>query len=229
MLSVVIPWRPQPSRLHALDALTRWYRTEFGDVDLRLVDSHDELFNLAQCRNLGVEAFDPDSVVIINDADTIPEREPLLEAVDAASRSGLVHLPYDAYHWLGAAGTAEFAAGAALADSDFELVQGACSGVYVTTGATWASHGGQDERFRGWGFEDAAWHIAHTTLLGSPPQRHSGRVFALHHEAEPREGAQYDANAALMESYREAASSPPSMRELVWATIAANARALPAS
>jgi len=94
-------------------------------------------------------------------------------------------------------------------------VIGACSGVYVTTPRTWARHGGQDERFRGWGFEDAAWYLAHGALLGQPPVRHEGRVYALHHAAEVRAGAHYDANAALMERYRAAEGDPVAMAQLV--------------
>jgi hypothetical protein len=127
-----------------------------------------------------------------------------------------VHLPYTAYQWLGREGTAAFFDGTALPSVEATLVRGACSGVYVTTPRTWASHGGQDERFRGWGFEDSAWFAAHTTLLGSQPQRHEGNVYALHHETQLREGEQYDKNAALRERYREAESSPEAMRELVF-------------
>lgn len=227
MLTVLIPWRPQPTRLAAFDAVADWYRENLGDVDIRPVDSDDVPFNLARCRNLGIASVaDPNEVVVINDADTIPEREPLLAAMSAAATSGLVHLPYTEYRWLGRRGTADFEAGRMLDDCDFELVTGACSGVYVTTPATWFDHGGQDERFRGWGFEDAAWYLAHETLLGEAPRRTEGRVYALHHEAQVREGAQYDANAALMDAYREASSDVATMRSLASAS---NARVLPAT
>jgi hypothetical protein len=217
MPTVIIPWRPQPSRIAAFDIVLDWYRTNLPGSDIRLVDSVDPVFNLAQCRNSGVASVDDaDEVVIIGDADTLPELPPLRAAIEAAASDGLVHLPYTEYRWLGAAGTAQLTDGAALADCDFELVRGACSGVYVTTPATWRRHGGQDERFRGWGFEDAAWYLAHETLLGEPPRRHEGRVYALHHKAEVREGEHYDANAALMQGYRDAAVSPTSMREFVF-------------
>jgi hypothetical protein len=227
MTVIIVPWRPQQSRIAAFEATTRWYRENLAGADVRPVDCSDDVFNLSQARNLGVSSVeDPDEVVVIADADTIPQRESLLAAIGGAATSGLVHLPYTEYRWLGASGTAQFSAGAALDDCDFELVRGACSGVYVTTRRTWESHGGQDERFRGWGFEDAAWYTAHATLLGEPPRRHDGRVFALHHAAEPREGEQYDANAALMLRYREASGSVGAMASLV-AESAANARLLP--
>ncbi|MES2093815.1 MAG: hypothetical protein V4531_08405 [Actinomycetota bacterium] len=231
MLTVLIPWRPQPSRLAAIDAVAGWYLQNLGDVDIRTIDSDEEVFNLARCRNLGVDSIeDAGEVVVINDADTVPELEPLLEAIAGAATSGLVHLPYTRYHWLGAPGTAQFTAGAALAKCDFELVEGACSGVYVTTPRSWWSHGGQDERFRGWGFEDAAWYVAHETLLDEVPRRHAGTVYALHHAQQAREGDQYDANAALMKLYHEARSSRDAMRQLVGADATAEkARRLPDS
>jgi hypothetical protein len=217
MLTVIIPWRPQPSRLAAFDAVTEWYHDQFDDVRILTVDSPDPVFNLAQCRNRGIAMIeDPNDVVIINDADTLPERDALLVAMSAAHRDGYVHLPYTAYRWLGRHGSAAYAEGTALADCDFELVRGACSGVYVTTPATWMAHGGQDERFRGWGFEDAAWYLAHETLLGAPPQRTPGAVYALHHETQLRSGPQYDLNAALMQRYEDAAGSPEAMRQLVF-------------
>lgn len=212
---MLIPWRPQPSRTTAFDTVVQWYRTAIPDADIRTIDCRGETFNLSECRNLGVRSVtDPSEVVVINDADTLPEAGALRRAIAAAATSGLVHLPYTAYHWLGASGSAQLARGVAAAECDFELVQGACSGVYVTTPETWWAHGGQDEGFRGWGFEDAAWYLAHRTLLGAAPTRHEGAVYALHHVAEVRAGVQYDANAARMDRYRAAADDPDAMRAL---------------
>lgn len=230
MLTVLLPWRPQPSRLAAFAVVEGWYRTHLPEAEVRTVDSDDEVFNLARCRNLGVASVaDPHSVVVIGDADTIPQDAALREAIAAARDTRAVQLPYDDYRWLGAAGTAELADGTAEEECTHVVVRGACSGVYVTTPETWWAHGGQDEEFRGWGFEDAAWYLAHETLLGRPPQRHRGSVFALHHVAESREGPQYDANAALMERYREASRSAEAMRQLVTRAVAAPVIAAKAS
>ncbi|NRD27790.1 hypothetical protein [Frigoribacterium sp. VKM Ac-2836] len=216
MVTVVLPWRPQPSRIAAFEVVRDWYAEALPEAEIRTIDSPDPVFNLAQCRNLGVAALADDEVAVIGDADTLPQREPLLAAIEAARTSGRVHLPYTEYRWLGSAGTAQAAAGTPLERCEFELVRGACSGVYVTRASSWQAHGGQDERFRGWGFEDAAWYLAHTTLLGEPPRRHEGMVFALHHQAEVREGPQYDANAALMQRYRDASVGADAMRAVVF-------------
>ncbi|GAA4264433.1 hypothetical protein [Frondihabitans peucedani] len=229
MVTVVLPWRPQPSRVEAFEAVSSWYRENLPEARVVTVDSDDEVFNLARCRNLGVAGVEAagDDVVVIGDADTLPQPAPLREALEACLTSGRVHLPYTEYHWLGRSGTAAFRDGTPLEECDFELVRGACSGVYVTTPATWWSHGGQDERFRGWGFEDAAWYVAHETLLGEVPRRHEGAVFALHHETQLREGPQYDANSRLMDDYRRASTDRVSMDDFVFGTSASNARIRP--
>lgn len=217
MVTVLVPWRPQPSRIEAFEALKGWYARHLPDAEIRTFDSDDELFNLSACRNIAIASVaDENEVVIINDADTVPELAPLLSAIADAATSNLVHLPYDRYHWLGREGTAQFLAGTEPADCAYELVIGARSGVYVTTPTTWWSHGGQDERFRGWGFEDAAWYVAHETLLGEAPRRHPGAVYALHHETQLREGPQYDRNAALMDRYTESSASREAMAQLVF-------------
>ncbi|MFS2241482.1 hypothetical protein [Microbacterium sp. OR16] len=215
---IVIPWRPAPSRIDAFERVVAWYRETLPQIPLQTVDTGDTPFVLAACRNAAMRNAAADEVVVVGDADTIPEREPLIAAIRAAADSPFVHLPYDEYRWLGRTGSADHAAGVPLADCTVEqYVDGACSGVYVATPRAWDSHGGQDEGFRGWGFEDAAWFLAHSTILGAPPVRHPGRVYALHHVGEVRAGAAYDANAARMESYRAAAGDPAAMAALVGA------------
>ncbi|WP_336645606.1 hypothetical protein [Microbacterium sp. USHLN186] len=215
---IVIPWRSAPSRIDAFERVIAWYGENLPQVPLETVDTGDVPFVLAACRNTAMRNAAMHEVVVIGDADTIPERAPLIAAIRAAAESPFVHLPYDEYRWLGRTGSADHAVGVRLEDCAVEqYVDGACSGVYVATPRTWASHGGQDEGFRGWGFEDAAWFLAHSTILGQPPVRHPGRVYALHHVGEVREGAGYDANAARMERYRAAAGDPTAMARMVGA------------
>lgn len=215
-LDVVIPWRPAPSRMEPFQRVWDWYTENLPEAHLRTIDTDDDVFVLAACRNEAVRTAPEGAVVVMSDADTLPEIESLRRAIEAARTSGLVHLPYTEYRWLGGTGSAQYASGVPLESCAYEqLVRGACSGVYVTTPSAWWAHGGQDEGFRGWGFEDAAWYLAHETLLGEPPRRHDGRVFALHHAPETRAGAGYDANAARMERYRAAAGDPVAMAGLL--------------
>lgn len=214
---VAVPWRPQPHRVYAHEITVARYRELLPDADVVDVDTDHEPFCLAACRNRGVELAEQADydVAILADADTLPEREPLQAAIDGAQTSGRVHLPYTEYRSLQSFGTAQFQAGRPIERCNHLPVAAACSGVFVTTPATWWSIGGQDERFRGWGMEDVAFLVAHRTLLGSDPVRHDGRVYALHHESATKHGPQYDANVALYQRYLTAAETGDP--DAVWA------------
>lgn len=215
-LAIVIPWREQASRRYAKHLVLSWYEENFPGAALYLPDTDHDPFNLAACRNAGVRRASGHDVVVVNDADTIPEKAALQSAIEAAYWTRVVHLPYTEYRSLRLDGTSEYLRGTELIDCDHIVVPGACSGVFVTTPETWWTHGGQDEKFRGWGFEDAAWYMAHKTLLGSEPARHSGRVYALHHESAVKEGPQYEANAARCYRYQQAEGDIDKMHDLVF-------------
>lgn len=206
---VAIPWRPQPSRMDAHEATVARYRELLPGAEIVDVDTNHEPFCLAACRNEGVRLAEESGadVVVLGDADTLPEREPLLAAIEGAAASGLVHLPYTSYRSLRSRGTREYRLGKPLRRCDHFTVPGACSGVYVAAPATWRACGGQDERFRGWGMEDVAWLVAHRALLGGEPVRHEGFVYSLTHESARKDGPQYDANVALLGRYIEAAET----------------------
>ncbi|MEV7013290.1 hypothetical protein [Streptosporangium sp. NPDC051022] len=214
---VVIPWRPTTDRQYAYDLTVAHYRDLLPDTAVLAVDTNHQPFCLAGCRNRGVRLAEEAGadVVVLGDADTLPERDPLLEAIRGAATSGLVHLPYTAYRSLRRDGTAQYRGGVPLQDCNYVEVPGACSGVYVTTPATWWSHGGQDELFLGWGGEDAAWSAAHLTLLGAEPARYEGRVYALHHASAVKEGEQYTANFARIYRYHQAQGDPEATWKLL--------------
>jgi hypothetical protein len=214
--AVVIPWREQPSRIWARNQVANWYQENLPEATIHYTDTADEYFNLAGARNLGVRNNADADVVILNDADTIPEIEPLRSAIEAAATDSAVHLPYTQYRSLRYEGTMQYANGYPLRKCNHLLVDGACSGVYVTSPETWFLHGGQDEKFRGWGFEDAAWIIAHTTLLDTEPTRHRGNVYTFHHDSAVKEGEQYEANAARCYRYQIAAGDVEKIKELVF-------------
>ena len=202
-IAVVIPWRAKPDRQYAMAIVKSWYKQVMPNAKIILADDNKRLFCLSGCRNIGVkiaENLDAD-VVVINDADTLPQIEPLFNAISAAHNDSLVHLPYTEYRSLRKQGTIEFTNGKVLEECDAFIIDGACSGVYVTSPKTWWSHYGQDERFQGWGFEDAAWATAHKVILGSDPVRHNGQVFSMHHKSQKKSGPTYQANAQLCAKY----------------------------
>lgn len=216
-VAVVIPWREQESRVWAYNVVTQLYRAYLPHAKIISTDTDDDLFNLAACRNKGVLLAQEAGadVVVIADADTIPEKDALEAAIAMAIAEPGVVTPYTQYRSLMERGTNEFKTGTRLQDCSHLRIAGACSGVYVTTPATWWSHGGQDERFRGWGAEDSSWESAHKVLLGKP-RTVQGRVYSLHHESQVKEGEQFNYNFALCYAYLGAEKAgPATMRELI--------------
>ena len=216
---VAIPWRPQPDRIYAHDLTVQRYRELLPDADIVDVDTDHDPFSLAACRNKGVRLAEGDGhdVVVLGDADTLAEQEPLLAAIDSARSSGKVHLPYTFYRSLGFYGTNQLLNGFPIETCDNVTIPTATSGVYVATPAIWWACGGQDERMLGWGMEDVAWLVAHRALLGGEPVRHDGSVYALHHESAAKQGDQYERNVALYHRYIEAGDSgnPDAVRAVV--------------
>lgn len=213
---VAIPWRPQPHREYAHEITVQRYRDLLSDADIIDVDTDHDPFCLAACRNRGVRIAENSGydVVVIADADTLPEARPLRTAIEQSAYSRFVHLPYTEYRSLRQDGTEQMLAGVPLEDCNHFRVDGACSGVYVTSSATWWSCGGQDERFRSWSPEDAAWLYAHRTLLGDPV-RHEGRVYSLHHESPVKTGRDFEDGYALIYRYQQAEGDPAAIRALI--------------
>lgn len=203
---VGIPWRSQPHRVYAHDLTVARYRDLLPDAHIVDVDTDHAPFCLAACRNKAVRLAEAGGfdVVVLADADTLPEREPLHAAITAAAGDNRVHLPYTEYRSLRRDGTDQALDGIPLDRCAHLTVPYATSGVYVTTPTTWWACGGQDERFQGWAPEDMAWLIAHRLLLGCEPARHEGRVYALHHESPPKTGPTYDAAVELYQRYVQA-------------------------
>ena len=206
---VGIPWRAQPHRVYAHDLTVQRYRDLLPDAYIMDVDTKHDTFCLAGCRNRAVwlaETCGYD-VVVLADADTLPERDPLVAAIEAAAGDSRVHLPYTEYRSLRRDGTDQALDGIPLDRCAHLVVPFATSGVYVTTPATWWACGGQDEHMLGWGMEDVAWLVSHRVLLGAEPARHEGRVYALHHESAVKHGDQYDRNVARYHRYLAAAEA----------------------
>lgn len=217
-VAVVIPWRPGTPERNAHHATVRAHLHDLLPDAIHLdVDSGHEPFSRAGSRNAGVrlvEAAGAD-VVVICDADTLAEAEPLHAAIAAAS-DGVMHLPYTRYRGLSAAGTARHLAGKPAdqcpADLEHEWATG---GIIVIQPAAWWAMGGMDERFTGWGFEDAAARICADALLG-PSVRHTGTITHLWHPPETNLGSpQHVANGQLCQRYVDATGDPEALQAII--------------
>lgn len=213
MPSVMIPWREEESRVPLLHAVMNWYKENLG-ADPYLIDTDQQPFNRAAARNECVRKA-PDEIIILNDADTIPEYEPLMAAIENVQMSGLAQLPYTKCKLLNESGTHDYLNGAKIWKCAGPYMTGSVGGTMVTTKDIWSQHGGQDERFIGWGYEDAAWYMAHMTLIGSPI-RHEGMIYSLRHTPTKREPDTHKIGGELIYRYENAKGDYEAMKRLVF-------------
>jgi len=182
-IGLVIPWRPTPTRLKPFFAVRKWYQTNLPDIEIFYSDRPGDKWNAAACRNDGVKRAQEAhcDVIIINDADTLPEIEPLLEAIEQCKNDGLIHSPYNRCKYIDMEMSELYDSGANIKLIKYTQYNIATGGVWVCTPETWWSIGGMDEKFQQWGPEDAAFDIAHRIIKGVPLVQHQGYIYCLGH------------------------------------------------
>lgn len=218
-VAVVVPWRDtHPDRARAHTVVREHLRTMLPDAVHMDVDDGAERFNRAASRNHGVRlaAEAGADVVVVCDADTIPERGALVHAVADAFASGLLVMPYERFLGLSERGTGEYLGGRPPGDCEVELdYRYSVGGIFVIRPDAWWSAGGMDERFTAWGAEDMAYRRAADTLLGRTVT-HPGTIVHLWHPPSPRTGTpENDAVWALADRYAAAEGDPVAMRALI--------------
>ncbi|MEV6102613.1 galactosyltransferase-related protein [Nocardia sp. NPDC051981] len=215
-VTVAVPFRAGAldREIHA-DYVTARLRELIPEARHLRVDV-DGQFSRAAVRNEAVRQAGG-GVVVLCDADTLPEAGPLRDAIAGAAGDGLLHLPYTTYRALSAEGTlAVYARGldphhAPAAETSRRPI----GGVWVITADAYWAAGGMDESFVGWGFEDDAFWTAATTLLGAPVRHHGVITHLRHDPAVNTRSAEYRRNRGRYQTYLRARSSPTAMRALV--------------
>src|SRR5690606_25078590 len=139
-------------------------------------------FSRAGSRNKGVREAAND-IVVVCDADSIPQERPILEAIESAYDNRL-HLPYTHFLSLSREHSAKVLKNGArpLAGKPQFVSTNSVGGVLVMTKEAYFAVGGQDEGFEGWGGEDVAFAFACDVLLG-PYVRHTGLLSVLWHKS----------------------------------------------
>lgn len=216
--AAVIPWRPgSPERNAHHEYVRAHLRFLLPHAEHLDVDSGHTPFSRAGSRNEGMRqaAAAGADIVVLCDADTLPEAEPLHTAIEEAA-DGVLHLPYSWYRGLSRDGTAAYLTGTPAADCAVDLAhEWATGGVLVIQPHAWWAIGGMDERMIGWGFEDAAARICADTLLGQTV-RHQGTITHLWHPQESGLGSpRHVANGQLCQRYVDATGKPGELRQLI--------------
>jgi glycosyltransferase involved in cell wall biosynthesis len=204
-IGVVIPWRETPTRLPAFEVTRDWYKNNLPEATIYYADRESPVWLMSATRNDGVKKAEADGcdVIVMSDADTFPQIGPLREAILAAYEDELLHLPYTDYRMLGTLGTNSFFAGTPIDKCSYKSYPKACSGVNVFKPSTWWAIGGNDEKFKQWGYEDTAMRLAHEVILGQSYIRHNGVAYNLGHDPQPRVGTNFDNNRILFGEYEK--------------------------
>jgi hypothetical protein len=189
-IGLIIPWREQPSRIKAFKKVCEWYQDNLPEAKVYLVDNGNETWEMSATRNLGVRLAEQDNcdVIIINDADTIPQIGPLREAINDAFKDNMIHNPYTIYTLFDKSETElHLEKGVPLNKLKCSVFADvACSGTIVFTPKAWWDLGGNDEKFIKWGYEDTAQNLVHFVIHGTKIVKHTGTVFAFSHEVQDR-------------------------------------------
>jgi len=217
-VAVVFPWRGgQPERERHFEYVAEALHDMLPDAFHLDVDSAANPFSRAGSRNLGVAvaASLKADVVVLCDADTIPEPEPLFAAIEGA-KDGRLHLPYTHFRGLSPAGTFEYLRGKPAAECHAELESDwSTGGVWVLAPDAFVRSGGFDERFVAWGNEDCAGRICCDAILG-PTVKHEGTITHLWHpSAIDMTSDTWKANQALGKRYDDAEGDLDAVKALI--------------
>ena len=181
-------------------------------------DSGHVKFNRAATRNEAVfYAFSHNyDVIVLNDADTVPEEQPLNDAIRGAYTTDVVHYPFTTAYEL--IPKAMYQVGIQAASILVQRAYGKCQsegGIWVCKPEVWVKAGGQDERFNGWGCEDRAFIAANKTLVGDPV-KHQGALFCMYHDRTTNnEDSWIPEEVQLLIQYNDAFMDKEKMREII--------------
>ena len=198
----------------------RYARARWEALGWPVIEGHHEgadPFNASFARNNAALLAGDWNVAVFVDSDTVMfDYGPVREGVRQAAATGKFVRPYDRYYMTDETGARELME-AHLPPAGAKVLQAAEAhgGVNIIPRGLWTTLGGYDERFKGWGSEDAAIELA-AKALGAFKQI-KGDVYHIWHpmSADRSTGdPQFQANVALRRRY-ELAKSPGQMREMI--------------
>lgn len=202
-IGLVIPWRSYPDRTEALDAVLNWYKENFPGIPIFFADRGGEHWQHSASRNDGVKQAQEAhcDLVIINDADTIPELDSLNSAIQAAKADRFIHNPYTICKYLSDHYTKQYLnKSISLKDipsgsqdkiydangiKEIWEINWACGGIFVCQTDAWWDLGGMDEKIVH-GPEDLCFQRVHEVVKGIPIVKHNGTIYALSHKQRER-------------------------------------------
>ena len=196
-VAVVVPWRLVGDRKESFKIAWKYNSETLAGFETYFSDSADERFNVAEARNRGcLQAIaDGHKTLIVVDADTVFEKDGIVDALKVIKKTGRVCYPYTyslelekkvfnrmETNTLPFSGYESF-----MLPSQHHVGSG-----WVMTADYFQSVNGWDERFLGWGWEDHAFQRTYEILHGEQLPRAEGTCYRLWHEV--RDILDYDKN-----------------------------------
>jgi len=176
-------------------------------------DSGHTPYNRAASRNEVVKIAEQENfdVAVICDADSIPHKDSLAQAIDYALRYERLTIPFDRVKVLPAVRFNARPDRYAKLKPLYEYGE-SCGGIYVCTPSLWRRLGGMEERVVGWGFEDQIILSASITFA-SGPVFIPGVLYTINH---PRDASslRIESNDQLIRRYHAAEGKPALFREI---------------
>lgn len=198
-VSVLIPWRggdPQRERVFEY-VLAQWAK-----VPVQVCVGEDDPggpFNCSRAQNRAFKQADRKFLYMVG-ADTLPDRNSVFFAQNLLSEP--LHCPwlpvFAETSYYSQESTNRILLGADPADEPMDYTLPFCTGPVALTRAAYVATGGMDERFSGWGYEDAAFRQTLAGLFGAPPALPSA-ARCLWHETGHRNAV--SPNEVLMRDY----------------------------
>jgi len=197
--AIVVPWRSTPEREFSFQLAWRYNGPAFSDFKIYFSDSVGERFNVSEARNRGcIKAIeDGYKFLIVMDADTVFERDSVIDALKVVSEEDVISYLYTK------SVEPHMTTCAALDGGDMQLheiekqhatlsLEHIGSGWAMTSEMFWKMNG-WNENFIGWGYEDTAFDKAYKILYDRPMLRAPGNCYRLYHSV--RDDKDFDKNA----------------------------------
>lgn len=215
-VSLGIPFRSNndPSRIYAYGKTLEFLLDSYQWHQIATFDTSHPRFNRAAARNKAVRRFQDSDVIVLCDADSIPESAPLERAIKEAAVDGLIHYPFDTVHDITKNSTRLVGQRPLHCLKTIQTYGPSEGGCFVFNPNTWWQAGGMDERLTGWGFEDRVFLITNHTLVGKP-KIHTGNLYCLWHDR--GKSVTIDpGDSQLFNEYSELEGKPEELREYLY-------------
>ena len=184
--AIVVPWRTAEGREKSFELAQKYNAETFSDFKFYFSDSVGEKFNVSEARNRGcIQAIeDGYNLLVVLDADTVFERDAVVDALKVVTESGGVCYPYTLSIETNQQLSERIDSGElTLEDLSWHMdaTEMHVGSGWVMSSETFWEMNGWDENFKGWGWEDAAFQLAYETKFDRIMSRSEGTCYRFWH------------------------------------------------